>query len=171
MSKGKRQCCFDIRLFPFPAFHFYPFFTTSAWVALLACFCRRICFLAAAFSSCQDADAQSTPAARAQKRQRGYCREGWNSQHCTLLIIYLLVIACRHYWKNNFAASSNFACSGGMWHFSANIGMLGQLSPLPTDLYRALSKQQKILAVENILITKTCFYSSRQASAPFLNFL
>lgn len=137
MSKGKRQCCFDTRLFAFPAFHFYPFSTTSAWVVLLICFSHSICFRAVAFSSCQDVDAQSTHTARADRREQVHRWEGWRSQYRILLILYLLVIVCRCYRKNNFAASSNIACSGGMWHFSANVGMFGQLSPLPSWLVQS----------------------------------
>lgn len=105
-------------------------------------------------SSRRDVDAQSAHATRADTREQVYRWEGWHSQYCILLILHVLVIVCRCYRKNNFAAPSNVAGSGGVWPFSENTGMFGQLSPLPSS---ALSKQQKIWAAENTLITKACF--------------
>lgn len=131
---------------------------------LLLLYCHLSC-------SHQDLDAQSTDAARADRREWVCQWEEWHRQHCTLLIHYLLVIVCRYYRDNNFAISSNIAHREGMWHFSANQECLGTVTHCQTGLYRALTKQQIILAIKGILITKTCFCSSCQAAALFLNFL
>lgn len=105
----------------------------------------------------QDVDAQSTHTARADKRERVYQGEGWQSQYCTLLILYLLVIVCRRYRKKTLQRLQTLHTVEACGTSLQTQECLGSFPCCKTGLYGALSKQQKISAVENILITKTCF--------------
>lgn len=62
-----------------------------------------------------------------------------------VLILQALLIAWGCYGKNDFAAPSNIAHGRGMWHFSANMELFGQLYTLPNWLLRSAQQEAQNL--------------------------